>query len=66
MSQGDSSIRWCCPNPDCSWSMVADATETSDTAPRCACGGLMEKAEAVPVFTYLDLLGGETGEEESE
>jgi hypothetical protein len=33
-------------------------------APRCVCGVVMQKAEPVPVFSYLDFLRGEAAIEE--
>jgi len=49
------SARWRCPNRDCDWSMVATMAEGVE-APRCVCGVVMQKAEAVLVFNYLDFL----------
>lgn len=56
--------RWCCPNRDCNWSMVGTIAKEGESAPRCVCGSAMQRAEEVPVFTYLDFLRGETAIEE--
>jgi hypothetical protein len=53
-------VRWSCPNPDCSWSMVGTMVEAGEPAPRCVCGGEMQKSEVIPVMTYLDFLRGDT------
>jgi hypothetical protein len=45
--------------------MVADTNETGDAVPRGMCGGLIEKAEAVPVYVSR-FSTGETGKAESE
>ena len=55
--------RWRCPNRDCNWFMVATMVEELE-APRCVCGAVMQKAEPVPVFGYLDFLRGEVAIEE--
>lgn len=58
--------RWCCPNRDCNWSMVGTTAEDAEAPPRCVCGSEMQKVEAVPVFTYLDFLRGETAKEDEQ
>lgn len=63
MRQVDGSVRWICPNRDCSWSVVATRSEEPGNAPHCMCGALMEKGEEIPVLSYLDFLRGETPEE---
>lgn len=49
-------VRWRCPNRDCDWCMVATMPIGAETTPRCVCGSVMEKAESVPAFRYLDFL----------
>ena len=55
----DDSVRWCCPNRDCKWSMVATVALPGEPAPRCVCGEVMQRVEAIPATTYLDFLRGE-------
>ena len=62
MSNSDRA-RWCCPNRDCDWSMVATVADGGE-APRCVCGNVMQKAQAVPVFSYLDFLHEEAANTE--
>lgn len=44
--------------------MVGTIAKEGESAPRCVCGSAMQRAEEVPVFTYLDFLRGETAIEE--
>jgi hypothetical protein len=66
MSQHHQHVRWHCRNRDCEWSMVSTSTDSMDSSPRCFCGQLMEQAEVIPVFTYLDFLRGESDSEAEE
>jgi len=59
----DDGARWCCPNRDCKWSMVATIALPGEPAPRCVCGDVMQKVEtipATPTASYLEFLRGES------
>ena len=49
--------RWHCTNTECGCQVVVEiGGEVEGQNPRCACGGIMRKKYASPVFTYLDFL----------
>jgi len=49
--------RWHCTNAACRCSILVEATgETEGKNPLCACGSVMKKQYAPPVFQYLDFL----------
>ena len=49
--------RWHCTNPGCGCQVVVEiGGEIEGQNPRCACGAIMKKKYASPVFTYLDFL----------
>ncbi len=49
--------RWHCTNAACGCSILVETTgETEGKNPVCACGSIMKKHYAPPVFQYLDSL----------
>jgi hypothetical protein len=55
MQSGD---RWLCSNAACRAELtVGLSTVVPGDRLRCACGGVMLKHPALPVFRYLDFLG---------
>lgn len=49
--------RWHCTNAACSCSILVETSgETEGKNPLCACGSVMKKQYAPPVFRYLDFL----------
>ena len=49
--------RWNCTNPTCRCSIVVETSgEAEGKNPQCACGSVMKKEYAPPVFQYLDFL----------
>lgn len=49
--------RWHCSNAACGCSVLVETTgEAEGKNPQCACGSLMKKEYAPPVFQYLDFL----------
>ena len=49
--------RWHCTNEACNCSILVEITgEIEGTNPQCACGSVMKKQYAPPVFQYLDFL----------
>jgi len=49
--------RWHCTNAACRCSILVEAAdETEGKNPLCACGRIMKKQYAPPVFQYLDFL----------
>lgn len=49
--------RWHCTNPACGCSILVETRgEAEGKNPVCACGCLMKKRYAPPVFRYLDFL----------
>ena len=55
----EESARWCCPNRDCNWFMVAKKTKPAAAAPKCVCGHTMRMVEMLPALSYLDFLHGD-------
>lgn len=54
MKSGES---WHCTNPGCLCQVHVEVTaKIEGRNPRCVCGGLLKKAYASPVFSYLDFL----------
>ena len=49
--------RWHCLNPACQCSVVVEISgKVEGQNPRCACGNILKKVYAPPVFHYLDFL----------
>lgn len=49
--------RWHCTNPACRCSILVETSgEAEGKNPLCACGSVMKKQYAPPVFQYLDFL----------
>jgi len=49
--------RWHCTNSACRLEVVVDSQGSIEgNNPRCACGAVMKKEYASPVFRYLDFL----------
>jgi hypothetical protein len=49
--------RWHCTNPACRCSILVETSgEAEGKNPLCACGSVMKKEYAPPVFQYLDFL----------
>lgn len=49
--------RWYCTNAACRCSILVETSGiTGRKNPLCACGGVMKKQYAPPVFRYLDFL----------
>lgn len=56
-------IRWHCPDQSCNWTVVATLdTDDNLTGPRCICGRIMKRGDAVPAFHYLDFLRDDTAD----
>lgn len=53
--------RWHCTNPACRCEVLVESNGSLEGKnPVCACGTVMKKKYASPVFTYLDFLKLET------
>lgn len=49
--------RWHCMNAACQCAVIVETTgEIEGQNPRCACGSILKKQYAPPVFQYLDFL----------
>lgn len=49
--------RWHCTNPACRCAILVETSGAAEGRnPACACGNVMKKQYAAPVFQYLDFL----------
>ena len=56
--QLQSGDRWFCTNPACRSELVVEHTlEIAAASVFCACGDVMKKQYAPPIFRYLDFIG---------
>jgi hypothetical protein len=55
MSKGEGE-HWHCMNRDCDWSGILIISGEHQETLQCSCGGVPQKTESPPVFSYLDFL----------